>query len=216
MHQNSVSDSLKIIEVPPELRGLSDEEIIQNSEVKSPKFEGRRKNGAARLSKRERIALKEKKARQEAEDIVAEIFSKKPLAHTMPEPAIPQIPAITPLNELPSEKRRMLENAFTSSSKGFSVLKAEETSGHDAPRSMISEPPKPASGRVLKASFGVKNGPTPKAVIVSASDLAKQKAEERAKKIQAFFRAKHPEATTMPDGAPIKRPRGRPRKNPLV
>ena len=47
------------------------------------------------------------------------------------------------------------------------------------------------------------------------ADLAKQKAEERAKKIQAFFRAKHPEATTMPDGAPIKRPRGRPRKNPL-
>jgi hypothetical protein len=109
----------------------------------------------------------------------------------------------------------MLESAFTPSSKGYSVVKAEEKSEHEVPRSMISEMPKPASGRVLKASFGAKNGTAPKAVIVSAADLAKQKAEARAKKIQEFFRSKHPEATTMPDGAPIKRPRGRPRKNPL-
>ena len=61
-----------------------------------------------------------------------------------------------------------------------------------------------------------KTGDKPKAVIVSAADHAKQKAEERAKKIQDFFKAKHPEATTKPDGTPVKRGRGRPRKNPIV
>ena len=215
MQQNTATDTLKIIEVPPELRGLSDEEIIRNSEGIQKKFEGKRKNGAARPSKRERLAQKEEQAKRETEQIVAEIFGKNltQREHSQAKPS--PFPAITPLSELPSEKRKMLENAFSPSSKGYSFVKAEEKSEHDAPRSMISEMPKPASGRVLKASFGTKNGSTPKAVIVSAADLAKQKAEDRAKKIQAFFRSKHPEATTMPDGAPIKRPRGRPRKNPL-
>ena len=215
MQQNMATDALKIIEVPPELRGLSDEEIIRNSEEIPKKFEGRRKNGAARPSKRERLAQKEEKAKRETEQIVAEIFGKSPVQSSIPQSASATFPAVTPLNELPSEKRKMLESAFTPSSKGYSVVKAEEKSEHVAPRSMISEMPKPASGRVLKASFGAKNGTAPKAVIVSAADLAKQKAEARAKKIQEFFRSKHPEATTMPDGAPIKRPRGRPRKNPL-
>ena len=215
MQQNMATDALKIIEVPPELRGLSDEEIIRNSEEIPKKFEGRRKNGAARPSKRERLAQKEEKAKRETEQIVAEIFGKSPVQSSIPQSASATFPAVTPLNELPSEKRKMLESAFTPSSKGYSVVKAEEKSEHEAPRSMISEMPKPASGRVLKASFGAKNGTAPKAVIVSAADLAKQKAEARAKKIQEFFRSKHPEATTMPDGAPIKRPRGRPRKNPL-
>ena len=110
----------------------------------------------------------------------------------------------------------MLDNAFSSNSKGYYVLKAEEKFEHETPRSMISEPLKPASGRVLKASFGSRNGPAPKAVIVSAAELERQKAEDRAKKIQAFFRARHPEATTLPNGEPIKRLRGRPRKNPLI
>ena len=38
MHQNTVTDALKTIEVPPELRGLSDEEIIRNSEEFQKKF----------------------------------------------------------------------------------------------------------------------------------------------------------------------------------
>ena len=215
MHQNTVTDALKTIEVPPELRGLSDEEIIRNSEEFQKKFEGKRKNGAARPSKRERLAQKEDKARRETEKIAAEIFGKSPVLGNIPKDMSTPFPPVTPLNELSNEKRKMLEDAFSPSSKGYSLLKTDEKSVHDAPRSMISEMPKPASGRVLKVSFGAKNGPAPKAVIVSAADLAKQKAEERAKKIQAFFRAKHPEATTMPDGAPIKRPRGRPRKNPL-
>ena len=60
MDQNLSNIALQIIEVPPELRGLTDEEIIQNSEKKRD-FSGKRKNGAARPSKKDRLALKQQK-----------------------------------------------------------------------------------------------------------------------------------------------------------
>jgi hypothetical protein len=120
------------------------------------------------------------------------------------------------MSELPLEKQAMLKTSFTEESKGYSVYNFKEKPESHKPQAMTTEAPKPASGRVLKVSFGAKTGDKPKAVIVSAADHAKQKAEERAKKIQDFFKAKHPEATTMPDGTPVKRGRGRPRKNPIV
>lgn len=216
MDQNLSNIALQIIEVPPELRGLTDEEIIQNSEKIKKDFSGKRKNGAARPSKKDRLALKQQKEYQEAQNIANEIFGSIPKQNDLyfkPKTAIPGIPA---LSELSAEKQMMLSTAFTQESPSFSSYKLKEATMNSAPKSMISETPKPASGRVLKASFGAKTGDKPKAVIVSAADLAKQKAEERAKKIQNFFKAKHPEATVMPDGTPVKRGRGRPRKNPIV
>lgn len=79
---------------------------------------------------------------------------------------------------------------------------------------MMSAPLKPASGRVLKASF-FGTSTSPRAEIISAADLEKQRTAEREKKIRNLVLAKNPIATTMPDGQPIKRPRGRPRKKPL-
>ena len=216
MDQNLSNIALQIIEVPPELRGLTDEEIIQNSNKIKKDFTGKRKNGAARPSKKDRIALKQQKEYQEAQNIANEIFgsiSKQSDLYFKPKT---QIPGIPPMSELSLEKQTMLKTAFTEESKGYSAYNLKSSSEFIKPKAMISEAPKPASGRVLKASFGAKTGDKPKAVIVSAADLAKQKAEERAKKIQDFFKAKHPEATTMPDGQPIKRGRGRPRKNPIV
>ena len=216
MDQNLSNIALQIIEVPPELRGLTDEEIIQNSEKIKKDFSGKRKNGAARPSKKDRLAQKQQKEYQEAQNIANEIFGSIPKQNDLyfkPKTAIPGIPS---LSELSAEKQKMLNSAFTQESPSFSSYKLKEATLNSAPKSMISETPKPASGRVLKASFGFKGGDKPKAVIVSAADLAKQKAEERAKKIQNFFKAKHPEATVMPDGTPVKRGRGRPRKNPIV
>ena len=100
------------------------------------------------------------------------------------------------------------------------VKETEQTAQAEAPKrvlkSVLSEPPKPPSGRVLKGSFGAKPSDKPKAVIVSAADLARQRIEERAKKIREALMAKnralHPEAAAE---IPVKRPRGRPRKNPL-
>ena len=216
MNQNLSNNALNIIEVPLELRGLSDEEIIQNSEKIKKEYSGKRKNGAARPSKKDRIALKQKREYLEAENIASEIFGSVAKQKDLYFKPKTQIPGIPPMSELPLEKQMMLKTTFTEESKGYSVYNFKDKAEASKPHSMITEAPKPASGRVLKASFGAKTGDKPKAVIVSAADLAKQKAEERAKKIQDFFKAKHPEATTMPDGQPIKRGRGRPRKNPLI
>ena len=214
MNQNLSNNTLQIIEVPHELRGLSDEEIIQNSERIKKDFSGKRKNGAARPSKKDRIALKQQKEYLETQNIAAEIFGA--VAKQKDLYFKPSIQGIPSLSDLAPEKQKMLSTAITPESHSFSSYRLRESVTVAEPKSMISEPPKPASGRVLKASFGAKTGDKPKAVIVSAADLAKQKAEERAKKIQDFFKAKHPEATVMPDGQPIKRGRGRPRKNPII
>ena len=179
-------------------------------------FSGKRKNGAARPSKKDRLALKQQKEFQEAQSIANEIFGSIPKQSDLYFKPKTQIPGIPPMSELPLEKQMMLKTAFTEESKGYSAYDLKSSSEFIKPKAMISEAPKPASGRVLKASFGAKTGDKPKAVIVSAADHAKQKAEERAKKIQDFFKAKHPEATVMPDGTPVKRGRGRPRKNPVV
>ena len=190
MNPNSANSALQIIDVPPELRGLSDEEILLNSEKPKKLFSGKRKNGAARPSKKDRVASKQEKDLLEAKSIAAFIQNRSDMAH------------IPPITELPPEKQAMLDKAFSPNSKSLSVYKFKENTEHAAPHSMISEPPKPATGRVLKASFGIKGKDTPKAVIVSAADHAQQKAEERERKIQAL--------------TPVKRGRGRPRKNPLI
>ena len=216
MDQNLSNIALQIIEVPPELRGLTDEEIIQKSEKIKKDFSGKRKNGAARPSKKDRIALKQKKEFLEAQNIASEIFGAVAKQSDLYFTPKANIPGIQPLSDLPMEKQMMLKSAFTEESPSFSSYKLKTATDQSHSKPMISEAPKPTSGRVLKVSFGAKSGEKPKAVIVSAADLAKQKAEERAKKIREAFRAKHPEATVMPDGQPIKRGRGRPRKNPLI
>ncbi len=216
MNQISVNNMQEILDVPPELRGLSDDEIIRNSEKSKKDFAGKRKNGAARPSKRDRETMRKEQALKEAESMAAEIFGKN--KHTNADVFSSGNFAMQENMELSREKKELLETAFTPRSTGYSKVSAtlpplsNKVETKHAPQSMIAEPPKPASGRILKASFGVKGKEQPKAIIVNAADLAKQKAEERAKKVQAFFKSKHPEATTMPDGTPIKRGRGRPRK----
>ena len=108
MNQNLSNNALNIIEVPLELRGLSDEEIIQNSQKIQKEFSGKRKNGAARPSKKDRIAQKQQKEILEAQNIASEIFgtvAKQKDLYFKPKASIPGIP---PLSELPLEKQMML------------------------------------------------------------------------------------------------------------
>lgn len=256
MSDTKVED-LEVIEVPPELRGLSDEEIIQRSERVLREVSGKRKKGERRPSKRVRQAIKEQKAHQEA----MAIFGNSTQDGSY--------------NAIPANKVELVKEAFTSRSAGFSTFDSKtindiyaadslkkytvdynsksflsaanvfaslkrnstepsESTKNAAPvRSMLSKAPEPTSGRVLKASFGAKTGEKPKAVIVSAADLALQKAEERAKKIREALQAKRAGAaaattgapgttanvsgaTSAPEVQPVKRPRGRPRKNPIA
>ena len=210
MTDSTKKEILQITEVPPELRGLSDEEIIRNSESKEKKFVGKRHNGAKRPSKRERIAQKEQSENAKFNSLVAKyntVDSRKPQQDDADiKDILKKIASSQP--EQPKAEEGEVKKII------------EKTATAEAPKrvlnSVISEPPKPPSGRVLKGSFGAKPGDKPKAVIVSAADLARQRIEERAKKIREALMAKnkalHPEAAAE---MPVKRPRGRPRKNPL-
>lgn len=209
MADSTKKEHLEITEVPPELRGLSDEEIIKNSESKEKKFIGKKHNGAKRPSKRERLAQKEQSENAKFNSLV-EKYNKVEKPHE---------------SENDEDIKKILKKiASSQTSSPNPVPKVKETveqkAMEEAPKrvlkSVLSEPPKPPSGRVLKGSFGAKPGDKPKTVIVSAADLARQRIEERAKKIREALMAKnralHPEAAAE---IPVKRPRGRPRKNPL-
>lgn len=164
MLTSMLEKNLPIVEVPEELRGMSDEEILKKGEREdSPK----RRCAAKRLSKRERLAIKVQKEKAQmqkiAQSVDAEFFEKSATAH---------------------EK------------------KPEVSESKPAPRVLkcvvASVPAKTGSGRVLKGSFSSVRGEHPRAVVVSPKDSVQGKTE------------------TGKDAAiPPKRPRGRPRKNPL-
>ena len=208
MADSTKKEHLQITEVPPELRGLSDEEIIKNSESKEKKFIGKKHNGAKRPSKRERLAQKEQSENAKFNSLV-EKYNKV----DKPQDAEND-------DDIKEILKKIASSQPSSPSPAPQVKESEQTAPAEAPKrvlkSVLSEPPKPPSGRVLKGSFGAKPSDKPKAVIVSAADLARQRIEERAKKIREALMAKnralHPEAAAE---IPVKRPRGRPRKNPL-
>ncbi|MCF0223199.1 MAG: hypothetical protein HUK20_02935 [Fibrobacter sp.] len=198
------------MEVPPELRGWSDEEIIQRSEKPLKEISGKRKNGAKRPSKRLRIALKEQRLKQELDQSAMNLFANAAKA-SQEHP------------KLSKEQELLIQNAFTRRSEGFSTyrpnLPVAEPKQKPAFTFSKPEPATPFSGRVLKASFGTKFGEKPKAVIMSADELRRQKNEEREKTLK-----KNTMASTVAkaapllneNGEPVKRPRGRPRKNPIT
>ncbi|MCQ2060013.1 MAG: hypothetical protein MJY47_00290 [Fibrobacter sp.] len=221
-------NSLPVIEVPPELRGPSDEEILQQSESKDSQ---KRRNSAKRPSKRERLELKKRKAlgimKTMAEKTVARTEN---ISSTIKSAAAAATAAAnTALNfaretEIKSgtlsDARKKLETLFTAKKEVVAQKAAQVV------KTVIHEAPKiPASGRVIRGAFGAK-GAILKAEIISSADLAKKRMEEKAKKIRAaLFAKKSAEAGTgiatasqsgATDGVvPMKRPRGRPRKNPL-
>ncbi len=209
MTDSTKKENLQITEVPPELRGLSDEEIIKNSESRNKKFVGKKHNGAKRPSKRERQALKEQAENAKFNSLVAKYNNVDKPSHNVESDA-----------EINKILKKIAAPLASSNTENVEPPKPIKPAAPETPKrvlkSVLSEPPKPPSGRVLKGSFGAKPGDKPKAVIVSAADLARQRIEERAKKIREALMAKnralYPEAAAE---MPVKRPRGRPRKNPL-
>lgn len=164
MSANSSDTALEVIEVPPELRGPSDEEILKMSEKELRDVKGKRKKGERRPSKRRRQELKEEKALQEVQDAAKELFGKP-------------IPRIRSLDGLGM-------NSFMTSANFFCV--ADSSASY---KNSIEEP-KSTVRRVLKASFGAKVETAPKTTGQSAAELAKQRVEERAKKIREALMAK--------------------------
>ncbi|MCQ2092646.1 MAG: hypothetical protein MJY85_08200 [Fibrobacter sp.] len=175
-----IENDLDVIEVPPELRGLSDEDIIKNSEKPLRECSGKRKNGAKRPSKKTRIAIKQQKELENLHQAAAEIF-----VHNS---------ELTNKNiyQYIREKKDMLDKAFTKASKSYSFYEEETKTkafiNYDLAennfKKYVSSSTIPSSARVLKASFGAKNEEKSKVAAVSAADLAQQRIEERARKIR--------------------------------
>ena len=188
---------------------------------------GKRKKGERRPSKRLRMAMKAEKKRLEAENLAKEIFGGIKFDKN-DEISTEKTLEVNNDRQLSVEKQNLIQNAFTPKSSGYSVIHATESDNDQSATAepirakSVVEPSQPTTGRVLKASFGTKSAEKPKAVIVSAAELARQRAEERAKKIRETLLAKKmgsvasmPPAATDNGEQPVKRPRGRPRKNPL-
>lgn len=209
MPKNSAERDLPVIEVPAELRGPSDEEILA--------MEGRvdsaqRRRAARRPSKKERLAAKMQKERAQMVRI-GQMVETEPKRKEYSEPAVR--PAGNAYKSVfkkdfhePSSARKKLEALFDKP--------VEEKKPVVLPKVEPVMPVMPKSGRVLKGSFGANLSEKPKTVIVSAADLLKQRMEERAKKVRAaLFAKKNPGAAVdgeNPPEAPVKRGRGRPRK----
>ncbi|MCQ2107168.1 MAG: hypothetical protein MJZ05_00195 [Fibrobacter sp.] len=152
MSDNSTEYTFDVIEVPPELRGLSDEEIIKNSEKPLREVSGKRKNGAKRPAKKVRVALKMQKELEDIRLAAAQLFEK-----TFDK-------KIADINFYNSShaKSDMQIAAYSKKSKDYSFYDVDVQQNRNPKKNegkftaIFSETTKPATteGRVLKASFG--------------------------------------------------------------
>lgn len=172
---------LPVIEVPPELRGMSDEEIIKMSE------ESCSKERRERPSKIERQKLKIARENGQMQKIGAEFAEngvkteKRRLSASASLP-MPKISDFDQKMKSPFANDLAKRKAEAMPMPSFSAPK-------DTPAAQA--PARPA-GRVLKSSFSGKMG---------FSSFKASAVVEKAKE--------------APAEAPVKRGRGRPRKNPL-
>ena len=211
-----------VIEVPPELRGPSNEEILQMSEREDTE---RRRRAAARPSKRERMRRKMNKELAEMSRIgsgmsPATAAPSAPIQHVSAKGASASAdPSQSADKPAPKHSfaRKKLESLFSAAFR-------RERPAEPAPAvALVKKEPKftppsvPASGRVLRGSFGAKPSDEAKAKVYSVAELERIRMEERAKKIRAELARKNKAVApaVAEDGTPVKRPRGRPRKNPL-
>lgn len=220
-------EELPIIEVPPELRGLSDEEILALHPVDPEKRD------RFRPSKKEREAKKLAKEQEKIRKIAEQYKNRDFISHfSRPMPKISDYDGSRASQ--PTPRAAMPKKTLFVPSQMKKAAAAPAPTIPAAKPSAAPLPPRQSSGRVLVGSFGGKFGAT-KTQLISESDLAKKHAEEEAKRQKelakkraaaallakasndpgSLFKADSP----LGGGAsalevPVKRKRGRPRKNP--
>lgn len=228
------TNDLPIIEVPPELRGLSDEEILELHPV-DPEARDR-----FRPSKKERDAKKLAREQAKIRRIAEQYRNRESFSHYASRP-MPKISDFDgKVSDAPAHRAAAPKKALFV--PGQMKKPAVPNPVQAAPKTAAPLPPRQSSGRVLVGSFGG----AAKTQILSESDFAKKRAAEEAKRqrelerkraleflqhsaplteeksatplnLNALFKADSPlgSAPQNPDGTPVKRKRGRPRKNPL-
>lgn len=218
---DSPENEKNTMDVPPELRGLSDEDILALNPM-----EGNAKRFRERPSKKDREAQKNVKEQEKIRKIAAEYEHRheRPVHWNSAASAKP-MPKLSDFEGAKADAPVAKPN-FSKKNDIF------ESSASMAPKPVVSiikpaltTPPRPTSGRVLSGSFGFNRSTTPKATVVNAEERANALAAERAQKLKKVAAVTHV-AAPLPvvkvvneDGTetevPVKRGRGRPRKNPL-
>lgn len=222
-------EELPIIEVPPELRGLSDEEILALHPVDPEKRD------RFRPSKKEREAKKLAKEQEKIRKIAEQYKNRDSISHfSRPMPKISDYDGSRAGQ--PTPRAAMPKKTLFVPSQMKKAAAAPAPTIPAAKPSAAPLPPRQSSGRVLVGSFGGKFGAT-KTQLISESDLAKKHAEEEAKRQKELAKKRAAAAllakasndpgslfkvdSPLGGGAsalevPVKRKRGRPRKNPLL
>jgi len=261
---DSPENEQKIIEVPPELRGPSDDEIL----ALHPDA-GSMKRTRMRLSKKERAAQKLAKEQERIRKIAAEYdvhkekqdWTPRASGFVRPMPRMSDFDADRPADRPALRKPEKASTSYSSSYSFENPFAPRKTAPKPMPsvaaaKPAVVIPPHPTSGRVLSGSFGATKNGTPKAVVISAAEREKQLAEEREKKLRKLVQLRAEKAalavqptspaaglfalpgSSVPDpfaggplggnsavppsvvpadpAVPVKRKRGRPRKNPIV
>ncbi len=239
------TENLPVVEVPPELRGLSDEEILALHPVDPEKRD------RFRLSKKERAEKKLAREQAKFRRLMEQYENRDRIAHSsrpMPKMSDFDGNSSTQAARRPVSAPAPRKTLFVPSQmkKTVSVQDPLAAMPKAAPAPL---PPRQSSGRVLVGSFGGAKFGAAKTQIISEDELAKKRAAEEAKRQRelarkraameradleraaltgsetpqrldpnSLFKPNSPlGAGPVPDisAAPVKRKRGRPRKNPL-
>lgn len=153
MKSNVVAD-LPIIEVPLELRGLSDEEIVRNSES------GGERSYRARPSKKERILRKLNAEAAQMRKIASEYGENRANRPISRAASLP-MPKIRDFVNGAGKSAIGAEKPASAAQRPVPAVPAANTASQKP-----AVPPRPVSGRVLKSSFCGKMGFTFKAQAV--------------------------------------------------
>lgn len=243
--ENTPIENLPVIEVPPELRGLSDEEILALHPVDPEKRD------RFRLSKKERAAKKLAREQAKFRRLMEQYENRDRIVHSSrPMPKMSDFDG----NAATQAARRSTVTPAPRKTL-FVPSQMKKTVTAQAPIAVPAKsvpaplPPRQSSGRVLVGSFGGAKFGAAKTQIISEDELAKKRAAEEAKRKRELAKKRtameraalertvltapevpqklDPNSLFKPDsplgtaqtpeipGVPVKRKRGRPRKNPL-
>lgn len=243
------TENLPIVEVPPELRGLSDEEILALHPVdpeKRDRFRPSKKERAEKKLAREQAKFRRLMEQYENRDRI--FHSSRPM---------PKMSDFDGNGASKAAGRRPVQSAprktlFVPSQMKKPAVTPDPMSLPPKP-APAPLPPRQSSGRVLVGSFGGAKFGAAKTQIISEDELAKKRALEEAKRQKEIAKKRaalerlqlerqnlttpgisapkapgiDPNALFKPDSplgmpasgevpaVPVKRKRGRPRKNPL-
>lgn len=202
--------------IPPELRGPSIEELEKrDSELE----EAKKAKARNRLGKKERQLLRTEKERAKFQKLGQDYENRKyvPVSHGIASKPMPKVSDFAKLEKGPvadpfappapkADAKKSGPAEIQRPKSNLEALFAPPKEVAD-PKPLVSQAPKPASGRILRGSFGTSKTEAPKATLLRAADLTPKPAPAPV--------VVPPDNTGVADEEAPKRKRGRPRKNPL-